>query len=71
MMIQSTESGLFGMNRVDRTPILIEQTEETEEPVAPNADRFQRESIKYHVRDPEPLYKLDEYASLSDLFGAN
>ena len=68
-MIQSTESGLFGMNRVDRNPVEIEQIEETEEPVAPGSDK--KECIKYHVREPEPLYKLDEYASLSDLYGAN
>ena len=40
MMIQSTEAGLFGMNRVDRQSVEIEQMDETEEPVAPGQDNF-------------------------------
>ena len=57
------------MNRVDRYPVVVEQTDETDEPVAPGTDNCQRETINYRVVEPEPLYKLDEYASLSDNFG--
>ena len=49
MIIQSTESGLFGSNRVDRFAVTVEEADETEEPVAPATDNFQRETIKYRV----------------------
>ena len=71
ILITTRDSVLFNNLRHDKDEVAHDKPSDADEPVAAKADVFQQGQLKVIVREPEPLFKMQEYGSLSSKFGSD